>query len=591
MMMSMSNCKVNLDKNMFVRLVELLISIFLIAYIFIHLNFVISAGDGVWILYATEVLKGGVPYKDLGYVQQPFFLLFSIPAALLYDYGIVYSKMYYITLPFLYLFVMYLTIRECKIGRLYTALTVVSIFFISTYFNAYRFDDYHVMAHLLVLVSLLFILRFENNSINVHAFIIFQSVIVSFCFLTRINEGVAIGVFLALYVLIRRPSLFFQFVSIQIAVLAVVLFSMLFILGDSFADWYVSSISKAAQIKGGLSLLDRPVRLVREAFNTNGRSIFGIVFLLCLLSRYIASDAYVKLVRNKYLDRLVFMVLSVLLIGLAFDIHASMQYSFVLLVVIVVYGFLGIVSSEADFRSYILAWVIYLFPLLLFFMGSLSSGGYIDDLWFPLAVFYIVALYKYSGMCLPGSNLLLLLIIFIVAMGLKLGLKKFQNPYAWHYYSSPSLISKREISRDGRDKVVVIDPELNDYAKKICGSLPKEAVVLSLPFPFANYFCGNIIWKKNIQLFFDTSTRERSDRLGSDLESDPPKYIVYQMQMVNLAAHEYRFNNNKPLPFRQIHELIIRKLMLNEWRVVRVVSTSNDCVWLVISTSPSSEMP
>lgn len=558
-------------------------------YVLLHLNFVISSGDGVWILYAIEVLNGLSPYHDLGYVQQPFFLIYSIPAAFLHQFGIVYSKFYYLMLPLLYVAVLVLLVKNFKLGALARPLIVVSLFFISTYFNAYRFDDYHALAHFFVLLSLLLVIKYEDRKSSSLTFGVVQSVIVSLCFLTRINEGVAIGSFILLYFYVRRPMPFYKFVFIQIFTFVILLFAMLFILGDSVIDWYVSSITKAAQIKGGLSLFGRPVKLVLDAFSTSTRSAFGVVVLICLLTAFVNYTVRCRVNANKYFSYACMSVLSVLIVSFAFDISRALQYSFCFLIVVFIYKTFGMIEYVGGVRSYVATWIFYLYPLFLFLMGSLSSGGYIDDSWFPLAVLYIVIMYKINaGEGHVHGRLRFFFVLFIIAIGLKLAANKLRLPYAWHEYSTPSLITKRSLEYDGRNKPVIIDDKLSIFAKKICDTLPKDAIVFSLPFSFANYYCGNPIWQHYSQLFFDTSSKDSAQKVMNKLVSQPPDYIVYQMQMGLLAGHEIRFNGGQPLPFRGIHDFLFDKLKNNSWRVVSVIPTSDECIWLVISTSPST---
>jgi len=109
--------------------------------------------------------------------------------------------------------------------------------------------------------------------------------------------------------------------------------------------------------------------------------------------------------------------------------------------------------------------------------------------------------------------------------------------------------------------------------------------MLSLPFSFANYYCGTPVWHGYVQTFFDTSTATDINGLISDLNQDPPDFIFYQRQLDNLSGHEKIFNAGKPLPHRALDELIMTNIESGRWVVSYRSSFAPPSDWILISTN------
>ena len=118
---------------------------------------------------------------------------------------------------------------------------------------------------------------------------------------------------------------------------------------------------------------------------------------------------------------------------------------------------------------------------------------------------------------------------------------------------------------------MIIDRDLLQFIGPVCAAVDADkprAELLSLPFPFANYFCVVPPWHGYVQTFFDTSSRETIEGLMDELEKSPPKWILYQRQLVNLTAHENIYNHRQPLPHRYLDQMIESKSGDGEWQVV-----------------------
>jgi hypothetical protein len=116
-----------------------------------------------------------------------------------------------------------------------------------------------------------------------------------------------------------------------------------------------------------------------------------------------------------------------------------------------------------------------------------------------------------------------------------------------------------------------------------------------MPFSYPNYFCNTPPWHGYVQTFFDTSARSTITHLISELDTAPPKWIVYQRQMKILTGQEKVLHQR--LAQHDMDEMIMRKIATGQWRLV---DTSNYLVaqtadennyqdgdgWLIIRTRP-----
>jgi hypothetical protein len=116
-----------------------------------------------------------------------------------------------------------------------------------------------------------------------------------------------------------------------------------------------------------------------------------------------------------------------------------------------------------------------------------------------------------------------------------------------------------------------IERDQLQLSESICeeiGQSTSRPELLSLPFPYPNYFCAIPPWHRYVNTFFDTSTRSTIVGLIQELESAPPQWIVYQRQLKIMRLHEEIFNHGQPLAQRDLDELIMRKIATGEWQVV-----------------------
>jgi hypothetical protein len=174
--------------------------------------------------------------------------------------------------------------------------------------------------------------------------------------------------------------------------------------------------------------------------------------------------------------------------------------------------------------------------------------------------------------------------MLILALAVNAIYLKFIRPYQWHsYYSSPFFIGY-DVELDANGNLNLIQSELSRLFRPVCDEVQKDEL-LSIPYSYANYYCQIPLWRGNVQSFFDTSSPVKIYEIIDALKKSPPKYIFYQRQILNLTSHEDIFNRGKPLPQRELDNLLMSKLKTNEWNVVYKSSLYPPSEWLLIKTN------
>ena len=138
-----------------------------------------------------------------------------------------------------------------------------------------------------------------------------------------------------------------------------------------------------------------------------------------------------------------------------------------------------------------------------------------------------------------------------------------------------------------------IDRDLLYLSKSICSDIGANPGVthpelLSLPYPFPNYFCDTPPWHNYVQTFFDTSTRASIEHLMSELDTAPPQWIVYQRQLNIMVGAERLYNHGRPLAQRDLDRMILQKLASGQWTLVGFSDYlgHEGGGWFVIRTRP-----
>jgi hypothetical protein len=236
--------------------------------------------------------------------------------------------------------------------------------------------------------------------------------------------------------------------------------------------------------------------------------------------------------------------------------------------------------------------ILLLIPLGQLASSSMSSGGRHLGLYGPLAMMILV-LPIGSPVRVKSEMGRAYACALLTVLTVHCASYKYRFPYMWHSYKAGPLFVGRQWYRHPDYGPMIIETQELNFIQPICDALKADSAppeMLSLPFPFPNYFCSVIPWHGYVQTFFDTSSKQTIDDLMVELQASPPKWIVYQRQLNNLSLHEQIFNQNKPLPHRFLDHLIEAKVASGEWKPVYTNTFGSyeffTDEWILLQTRP-----
>jgi len=191
--------------------------------------------------------------------------------------------------------------------------------------------------------------------------------------------------------------------------------------------------------------------------------------------------------------------------------------------------------------------------------------------------------------------------VAIVAIaGLAGAYYKVVSPYSWGAADNRPMFEGRQWYRHPLYGAMYIDSELLHFTAPICSTMGegktldgRDIELLSIPFPYTNYFCGIPPWKNYVQTWYDTVTPATVTTLMAQLNTSPPKWILYERQLATLRAHEAEYNNGQPIAHRYLDTMMMQKLDSGQWQLVEkstyltpYKSDPADSAWLLIKTRP-----
>jgi hypothetical protein len=557
----------------------------------------LAPGDGTWILYGNQLLKGLSLYSDIKIHQQPLFPIFGEVISFFSKGKFLYEKLFFSILPIVFIYSIYTISTKLDVSFFKRAVFIAGIFFCSIRFEAYRFDDYHIASSFLVMFSIYISIKYLRKKLSASNYIYIQSFIASLALFNRVNDGFFL--FLIIYgIYLYNEGYLKNFIlnSLKSFAIAFFILSLLLIFsGATYGDWFNLTIAQAGKIKGGTGLYLYPFLMLQNSFNfvltplldfkSNLLSLFFIVYILSYL--FLRP----KLNLGKPFIRLIFITNFILFLYL---IHNIYQISFLNIflpfaVIISLYGlilyfwtFFKMKFLEVHNTNAMLCLILY--PAFLFISGSLSSAGSYNDHYFPMATLIAVTPFifeKNKSIYMHERFFFYLLCAVLAIDGL---VYRISNPYSWHAYHVPKFFNGYKVSFNTLHGYFVTNEELSKLIEPVCLKLTKSDTLLSIPFSFANYYCGLEPWNGYIQTFFDTSSKSDINDLIMNLEKTPPSYIFYQRQLLNLSMHEKVFNKGMPLPHRQLDNFLMEKISRNEWLIVYKSQLYSPSEWMLIST-------
>jgi hypothetical protein len=559
-------------------------------------------GEGMWFWYADLFHHGVKLYSVLHTPLQPDFVLLNSAWM-----SVVGRKTVLTQVPSLFFILalcasLYLVLRESDWPDWQRAIMLVGAFALNVSGHSYRFDDYHVMAECCILFALLMLLWIARAE-SVREQLLWTAVLGVLCGITlttRLPDGVAAlaAASCCLPFLIRSRRLLAVLVLLASAfALALLLVSCT---GDSLSAYLSNSVFKAAASKGGTgSLAAAPFLLLRNALlflRISGKWL--LVWLAAVIALGAVAYRYLKLpARFVVLLQLAFATLSFLLSspelrGLL--LRGVLLRPVLLVLIVATYlvtplvairaGWLKVRGLPLDARE-----CLVLLPFAVW--GSYAAGAGAE----PLTNYYgpIVMLLVMFPVLVSFQKLVVWVnasfVTLMVLLGLSAISSKYLLPYSWQNYSYSPMFQHREWYRHPVYGPLYIDSDLLHFSEAICKDIQgggPGSELLSLPYPYPNYFCDTPPWHGYVQTFFDTSTRSSIEQMMRDLDTAPPQWIVYQRQIHILDGAERLYNHGQPIAQRDLDTMILQKIASGAWRLVDKRDYLEGDGWYVIQTRP-----
>lgn len=575
-----------------------------------------SAGEGTWFWYSVYFNNGKHLYADLHLALQPIYVLETSAFMTLFGKGWIASKIPAVLHLIAYCLSLRILVAKSNLTDIHKAILLLCAFFVGISFEAYCFSDYHVLTDCFTLYSLVALLSFDSHS-SIRRTLTLSTILGALsglAFTTRVNDGAALFTATFLSIACLAPAR--KIASLALFTMSVGL-TVLFIVGltgDTVQDYARYSIFNAAQSKGGSDrVFTQPLRL---PFNAAQWLIDGnltqTTLPYCLGVGLIWGLSFGPLRRRLgkpgFLIAVAVAVLTVLQARRMdlFNTTINTNFCSVLLnaaaATIVILGFLIAFTVLAKFAFWLFQtkrptkWnrreMLLLVPMSQLASGSMSSAGTHVGLYTPVAMLLIL-LPICSPIRLRNEWARDILFALAVILMLSTATSRFDDPYSWHAYREKPLSSfaSRTVYKHPEYGPMIIDKDLLEMIQPVCQKIAESESneeLLSLPFPYANYFCSIAPWHGYVQTFFDTTSRQTILELIDTLQHSPPKWIFYQRQLKTLALHESVFNQGKPLAQRDLDRLLQKKIDDGTWQVV-YTSNFGDCrdydnKWLLIRT-------
>ncbi len=564
-------------------------------------------GEAMWFWYATVFHNGTKLYADLHTPLQPLFVLMTDAWMRLFGVKAIVTEIPSLLQVIAMCLGIYLVLRESDWPDWQKGIALAGAFVTTVVGNSYRFDDYHVVAENFILYSLLLLLRLARAEETRRQLwlTVGLGVLTGLTITSRVTDGVALlaAAGACLLILARRRKLMLAAVFVLAAALTVI--AVVSLTGDTFSDYLSSTLLKAAGSKGGAgSIFAAPFLFFRNAVLLMFRAgKFIQLWLLALL----ALGAVVQRRWRKGTGYIVVVQLG--FVGVSFLLAPQMTKEQVLTGTLV-----GILTLLLTVLTYFLA------PLVCarFLLHEAGSGPRFWDAREMLIVLPLAEWASYSagagaephtGYYAPVALLLLLVpviqpfrnrhaawanasfLTLLVLLGFTGITAKVRIPYYWQNYGSSPMFTHRQWYRHPVYGPLYIDNDLLHFSTAVCADIgggpgrPRPEL-LSLPYPYPNWFCATPPWHGYVQTFFDTSTRATINHLIGELETAPPQWIVYQRQLHILSGAEQLYNHGQPLAQRDLDRLIMGRIAMGKWRLVDKKNYLEGDGWYIIQTHP-----
>ena len=571
-------------------------------------------GEAMWFWYATTFHHGARLYADLHIALQPLFVL------LVDGWMRVFGQRLWVTqIPSLIEIVVmcagtWLVLREAKAGEAglrdwQKGVVLLGTFALTVSGHSYRFDDYHVLTENLILYALLLLLWLtrvgeaeQSDGRRQMGLVVALGLVAGLSFTTRVTDGAALvsSSVLLLPLLLRQKRA--GSVLLFLVVAAVTVVGVVSLTGDTMSAYLSSSIFRAAGSKGGTGSIFAAPFLVLK--NTGpmlllvGKRALGKLLVIVAVGPLVARFWRPGL---RYLFGLQMLVAAVLFLPTSHLEHRLLLEGVLISTVVLVVTPLLYVLTPAALLEFARTrgvmdrrWLLVMLPLAEW--ASYSAGAAAEPLtnyYAPVSLFLLlVAVVQPFGRWAGWARVSF--VTLLALLGVSTLTSKALIPYSWQNYKVAPMFEDRAWYQHPVYGPMYIDRDLLTFSLKVCADMGvtpgvEHPAVLSLPYPFPNYFCATPPWHRYVQTFFDTSTRATIEQLMTELKTAPPEWVIYQRQLLILSGAERLYNHGQPLAQRDLDTLIQAKLASGQWTLVDrsdYLGGENGDGWFIIRTRP-----
>ena len=560
-------------------------------------------GEAMWFWYATLWSSGAKLYADLHIPLQPLFVLENAAWMRVFGAKCFAIEMLAVVHLLAFCFCLYLVLRHSEWPNWQKAILLFGAFVICVQDSAYRFDDFHVLADTFIYCSLVLLLMLAKaRSMRLQmGLAVALGVLSGLTLTTRLNDGAALLVAAGLCVLFLAERKKFLTFCLFVVVALLIALGVVKLTGDTFSTYISNSVIKAAGSKGGTgSVLVAPFRLFFSSLHrlwNIGKWSFGSIIAMVVASALV--DKYWK--RTGKYKFLLPLLLPLAFYGISPHLRQQIRdgrlaevlsvFTIIvtyLLAPVVIGRWLARVSGYSK-REWDVREILILLPLAEMASTAASTGGKAFDGFYPqmamslLLIPVLQPFRKYAS----WANFSLVAIMGILAItGV---IVKVRDPYSWNNYQMNAMFENRQWIHHPVYGPMYIDRDLLQFSEVVCTDIDKGAGkpdLLSLPYPYPNYFCATPPWHGYVQTWFDISTRSTIEHMMRELDTAPPQWIVYQRQLKILKGQEDLYNHGKPLAQRDLDTMIMLKLATGQWTLVDKKDYLKGDGWYIIRTRP-----
>ncbi len=556
------------------------------------------SGEGSWYWYAKLARNGARLYSDLNIPLQPLFPLETEWVQNIFGERWLSSKIPALFHLIGYATALFVLVEQSSWTYRQKAIVFTCAFLFGIQFEAYRFDDYHVFCDTLCMFVAALVLRLADGPpsrqyLGISAAL---GVLSAISLTTRLNDGISTFAFCALSIVVlpaRNRAAALAVLGIAFAAVVVTVVSLT---GDSLVEWATKSVLHVDAIKGGdATFLSDPAKIIQTAWTLISTSGWqDIVAFLSIAALWVYLVAPLLPISRTTLLSAAFGVIGIGIITALIvprtwtgdPDRAVLAVGMFVAYAVALYVIIRLLrDADAPGRRWNPREIVLLLPFAMAASGSLSSAGSFSDLYASIAVL-IILLPVIFPIPIAGHRRSILLVV-CSCVAIAGAMYRYNDPASWISYRTNPLFVDRKIINHPIYGPMVIDKNLLGFISRVCplvnnGNAKPE--LLSVPWPYVNYFCHIPPWHGYVQTWFDTTPRFLAYRMLREIENAPPEWIMYQRQIGTLAYHEYLYNGGQALPQRTLDEFVMKRVSEGQWKVAFHDISGPDSEWLLVNT-------